>query len=96
MLRNQLYLGSVKDLDGGWHGVICSPNEDIVHSYCEALAGDTLVNDDDQEEEKFWSNHYTVEMLPIVIPEDEYPEEEDWDGSWEIVSMDDMLMPVLE
>jgi len=90
MFRNSVFLGSVMDSDRVWHAVICSPHEDTVHKYCELIAGDKVADDDDIDRSAFWSSKYTVDLVPILVPEDDYPEEEDWD-TWDTDNIEDMV-----
>lgn len=75
MVRNTLWIGSVKDSDNIWHAVITSPDEDYCHRYCERLTGDYV--DPEITNDQFYTNVYTVEMIPIVVS-DETLEEEEW------------------
>lgn len=69
MLKNNIYIGSIKDSDNVWHPVISSPDEDYCHRYCQRLSGDEL--DPELVSDQFYTTIYTVELLPFVLPEDQ-------------------------
>ncbi len=90
-LKNQLWIGSIKDMSNVWHPVVASPDEDYCHTYCQRVIPET------EHDDYFWSQTYTVELLPIVITE-AYMEEEEWfdKGNWEEFNEDDTLYEELD
>ena len=64
MIRNDIYVGSVKDTDGIWHPVVSSFNEDIIVDFIE--------NSIDFSNEGFWTEEYTIELIPIIMNEEVY------------------------
>lgn len=91
MLKNAIYVGSIKDTDGIWHPVITSPSEDMVSDYMEKMI--SVIDPEDDEVSVFWTKDYTVELLTLIkddIPGDyDMDDEENWENQWKTYSMDD-------
>jgi hypothetical protein len=94
-LKNQLWIGSIKDSSNVWHPVIASPDEDLCHRYCQRQTGDEV--DPEIPEDGFWTSTYSVELLPIVLS-DATLEDEEWleKDNWEEVDEDADLAEELD
>jgi hypothetical protein len=88
MLKNDIYIGSVKDTDDVWHPVVSSPSEDIVANYIERLISAIDTEDGEEGKNNFWSDDYTIELLPMIM-EDILEVEEEWNNQWESYSLED-------
>lgn len=95
MVKNELWIGSIKDSDNVWHPVIASPDEDYCHRYCERLTGDYV--DPELSGDQFYTNQYTVELIPIVISEETLDEDE-WNNfnEWTNVNDDEIFREELD
>jgi|WetSurSiteA1Bulk_404760.scaffolds.fasta_scaffold327476_1 hypothetical protein len=84
VLKNSIYVGSIKDVDGIWHPVISSPDEDFVQLYCTRIA--------ERENNGFFTDVYTVEIVPYIIPSGDLLDE--WGVSFEEIEDEELFSEV--